>query len=343
LTSGSPAIDALVTVEPDEGDLRHGHVYLWDVNRIERRNNGLCGSVSVHVSDADVRLETFGLAVHTVGSEHCRDGVPEVVADRQQGAGWRRVDGYGFGANDGRAEVEHERRLVGESSFRLVADGSRFIVGYLVGEPDSLSGQMEPLQGDDVEIPDAAKGFLIRRDVCAKRRGFGEREVPRVETAAYSPAWAPPPVVADVGGVGMWCVGVGSHGGSRVDQISDSDLSGSASPGVVTWTDRTGVRYSELCGKHHEAVKLLADSSAVGLRFHDLRHFYATELVSNGVPLNDVSALLGHAQISTTANRYTHASQERHARAVKAFADFSLTPDPSEGPDDEDGRYAVAV
>ncbi|MET8910381.1 tyrosine-type recombinase/integrase [Micromonospora sp. NPDC004551] len=33
-----------------------------------------------------------------------------------------------------------------------------------------------------------------------------------------------------------------------------------------------------------------------GLRFHDLRHSYATELVSRGVPVNDVQAVMGHAQ-----------------------------------------------
>jgi integrase len=38
-----------------------------------------------------------------------------------------------------------------------------------------------------------------------------------------------------------------------------------------------------------------------GLRFHDLRHSYATWLVSDGVPINVVSRLKGHEQISTTS------------------------------------------
>ena len=36
------------------------------------------------------------------------------------------------------------------------------------------------------------------------------------------------------------------------------------------------------------------------MRFHDLRHSYATWLVSDGVPVNIVSRLMGHEQISTT-------------------------------------------
>jgi integrase len=42
-----------------------------------------------------------------------------------------------------------------------------------------------------------------------------------------------------------------------------------------------------------------------GLRLHDLRHSYATWLVSDGVPINVVSRLMGHEQISTTLDRYT--------------------------------------
>jgi integrase len=40
--------------------------------------------------------------------------------------------------------------------------------------------------------------------------------------------------------------------------------------------------------------------------FHDLRHCYATWLISEGVPVNVVQAVMGHEQASTTLNRYTH-------------------------------------
>ncbi|WP_397334458.1 tyrosine-type recombinase/integrase [Nonomuraea sp. 3-1Str] len=41
----------------------------------------------------------------------------------------------------------------------------------------------------------------------------------------------------------------------------------------------------------------------------DLRHRYATWLVSEGVPVNDVAGLIGHEQISTTLNRYTRVTR----------------------------------
>ncbi|MDP9798903.1 integrase [Catenuloplanes nepalensis] len=75
------------------------------------------------------------------------------------------------------------------------------------------------------------------------------------------------------------------------------------------------------------------------LRFHDLRHSYATWLVSDGVPINAVQRVMGHAQASTTLNRYTHAPVDYEARvrgALDAVADFPLTLGPDDGPDGED-------
>jgi site-specific recombinase XerD len=50
-------------------------------------------------------------------------------------------------------------------------------------------------------------------------------------------------------------------------------------------------------------------------RFHDLRHSCATLLLAQGVPLIVVRDMLGHSQISTTADIYGHVLPEsqRHA------------------------------
>jgi integrase len=68
-----------------------------------------------------------------------------------------------------------------------------------------------------------------------------------------------------------------------------------------------------------------------GLRFHDLRDSYATWLVSDGVPINVVSRLMGHEQISTTLDRYTHDARDyADLRVRQVFAGFTaddlLTP-----------------
>jgi integrase len=65
-------------------------------------------------------------------------------------------------------------------------------------------------------------------------------------------------------------------------------------------------------------------------KFHDLRHCYATWLISEGVPVNVVQAVMGHEQASTTLNRYTHVPADTHAR-VRAALNASAACSPPAG------------
>lgn len=94
----------------------------------------------------------------------------------------------------------------------------------------------------------------------------------------------------------------------------------------ASWPDPNGMEQTAETPSRAEAVALVATNAAGGLRFHDLRHSYATWLISSGVPVNDVQKVMGHEQASTTLNRYTHHSGEHDSRVRSAFADFSLTP-----------------
>ena len=53
-----------------------------------------------------------------------------------------------------------------------------------------------------------------------------------------------------------------------------------------------------------------------GLRFHDLRHTYATRLAEMSVPLPTIKELLGHSKVMMT-ERYTHSSEEQKKKAVE--------------------------
>jgi len=53
-----------------------------------------------------------------------------------------------------------------------------------------------------------------------------------------------------------------------------------------------------------------------GLRFHDLRHTFATRLIEKGVDLITIKDLLGHSTVKIT-ERYTHSNREQKRKAVE--------------------------
>lgn len=61
-----------------------------------------------------------------------------------------------------------------------------------------------------------------------------------------------------------------------------------------------------------------------GLRFHDLRHTFASRLVANGVDLITVKDLLGHSSVRIT-ERYTHSNNTQKKRAVELLARENLS------------------
>jgi integrase len=87
----------------------------------------------------------------------------------------------------------------------------------------------------------------------------------------------------------------------------------------AVWPDREGVEWSAEFTTEREAVACVAAKAVGGMRFHDLRHAYATWLVTDGVPINLVQRVMGHEQASTTLNRYTHTPDDYAARVLAAF------------------------
>ena len=54
------------------------------------------------------------------------------------------------------------------------------------------------------------------------------------------------------------------------------------------------------------------------VRFHDLRHTFASHLVMNGVDIKTVQELLGHASLNMTM-RYSHLAPDHRLRAIKTL------------------------
>lgn len=94
----------------------------------------------------------------------------------------------------------------------------------------------------------------------------------------------------------------------------------------AAWIGSDGHEHTSRFDTESEAVHEVARLAGGGLRFHDLRHSYATWLVTDGVPVNDVQRVMGHEQATTTLNLYTHHSGTATDRVRKTFDAFSLPP-----------------
>lgn len=98
-----------------------------------------------------------------------------------------------------------------------------------------------------------------------------------------------------------------------------------------TWTERNGAVGSAEFATREAAVLEVAKRAIGGLRFHDLRHSYATWLVDDGVPVNMVQRVMGHERSATTLDLYTRRTNDGE-RILRALA---------EDDDESDGTAGV--
>ena len=68
--------------------------------------------------------------------------------------------------------------------------------------------------------------------------------------------------------------------------------------------------------------KILKDAGLEHLRFHDLRHTFATTALQNGVDVKTVSSMLGHFDAGFTLRTYTHATRQKQDEAAAAMGSF---------------------
>lgn len=52
------------------------------------------------------------------------------------------------------------------------------------------------------------------------------------------------------------------------------------------------------------------------IKFHGLRHTFATVMIENKVDIKTTSVILGHSDVSTTLNVYVHPSEEAKRSAM---------------------------
>ena len=80
----------------------------------------------------------------------------------------------------------------------------------------------------------------------------------------------------------------------------------------------TGTRWDTSNARRH-AFRPVADAVCVGATPHSMRHAAATILLEEGVPMKVVSELLGHANVRTTQEIYSHVTARLVAEAGNAL------------------------
>jgi integrase len=76
-------------------------------------------------------------------------------------------------------------------------------------------------------------------------------------------------------------------------------------------------KYIEPVGYRDWYQRFLKRHGVEYIKFHGLRHTFATTLISNGADAKSVSELLGHANISETLKTYVHPDMKLKRRAIE--------------------------
>ncbi len=88
----------------------------------------------------------------------------------------------------------------------------------------------------------------------------------------------------------------------------------------------------------HPWRRIRTKADLPGVRIHDLRHTYASNAVSSGMPIQMVGRLLGHSQIQTTM-RYAHLADDPVQKAAEENA--SQLGDLLNSPQLQQGRFRI--
>ena len=75
-----------------------------------------------------------------------------------------------------------------------------------------------------------------------------------------------------------------------------------------------GMYHPDSVVKLHQ--KILKDAGLEHIRFHDLRHTFATLALQNGIDVKTVSSMLGHSSAGFTLATYTHATNKVQKQAA---------------------------
>ena len=103
-------------------------------------------------------------------------------------------------------------------------------------------------------------------------------------------------------------------------QLEEMERVGSIyQPGGLIFATETGTIINPSNLRNRSFKPLLETAGLPTIRFHDLRHTYATLLLSKDVNPKVVSEMLGHSSMSVTLDIYSHLLPDMQEKAAKAL------------------------
>ena len=93
--------------------------------------------------------------------------------------------------------------------------------------------------------------------------------------------------------------------------------------GKQMYIDTPSQKFTKLIADYNKTVENEEDKLPA-ITLHGLRHTMATVLIADGTEISTVSGRLGHADISTTLDIYTHCLHERDQKAADALEKYML-------------------
>jgi integrase len=190
------------------------------------------------------------------------------------------------------------------SLFLVAARGDRLEALYVTAVTTGMrQGELLALRWMDVDLE--ARTVRVRATLLETKSGF---------------EFAEPKSARSRRQIALTLAAVAALRRHRARQLQDRLYAGAA------WTDYDLVFTSEVGGPldgsnilQRSFYPLLRDAGLPRVRFHDLRHSAATLMLSRGVPLKIVSEILGHSQISITADTYMHVTPGMQRDAAAAI------------------------
>jgi integrase len=271
------------------------HDYRWSLSESGRVISALGDTPAREITAADIEtlldsIEAAGLSARTINKTRNLIGAVFAYGVRK----------HGLHANPARAT---DKRREGQRPPLEV---------FTVQEIEKLAETMEDRQ-DAAMVRIAAYTGLRMGELRALRWGDVGRDVVTVSRALSNDE------LSTTKGGRVRHVPLVPQAREALDRLRERrDFTGRDELCVSDWRGRPLSRYALA-----DRFKRARDAAGLRpLRFHDLRHTYGSLLAAAGIPVTEIQAAMGHADIQTTA-RYLHARQaseqvERFARAFEA-------------------------